>query len=75
MTLEFMKQIETLADKEDNLKYILNDILMSRTGVVDLSFEIGITPDTLKSFLINRRTTSRINRMKMAKYCLLQEQK
>jgi len=75
MNLEFMKQIQALADNEDNLKYILNDMIMSGHGVTELSSEIGIGHYTLKSFLCSRRTTNRLNRMKMAKYCLLQEQK
>ncbi len=72
MTLEFMKLIENLADNEENLRYILNDMLLSRMGSLELADKIGIGHDTLKSFMVNKRTTSRLTRMKMAKYCLIE---
>ncbi len=75
MNIEKMKEIEQLAHNKDNMRYILNDIIMQGKGLMELADEIGISFGTLKSFLLEDRPTQHVPRMKIAQYCLKKDEK
>lgn len=70
MNIERMKEINALAQNQDNLRLQLNDIIFQGKGMVQLAKEIGIEFKTLKKFLLQDKLTQHVPRMKMAKYCI-----